>query len=319
MKEYAANIPTALISMNKNINTTAHQFRTTGCILLPLATIFVSLVLLAMCWSCSKKTTGPATQEAVADSSVPAARGTFDMLAASYAPWHDISAPIKLEMRQPSKISLSARAVMVRDSAVSISIRVFGFEVGSLYADKDSVIAIVKPNKLAYAQNTSKLLKAAGLTFGDLQSALMGQMFSPGKGTVTTGNFGDFSTGSSDDTTAGTYTRVFNSRRGNISFTAQGPINAGCDGAPVLSGITVDASGYSLNFEYTDPAATEAGTMASCVDVSTTLRNRRLQASLRWNAGDARWNRYPRIERPRIPASYRRVDNSTLLKILGGL
>ncbi len=130
-----------------------------------------------MCWSCSKKTTGPATQEAVADSTVPAARGTFDMLAASYAPWHDISAPIKLEMRQPSKISLSARAVMVRDSAVSISIRVFGFEVGSLYADKDSVIAIVKPNKLAYAQNTSKLLKAAGLTFGDLQSALMGQMF----------------------------------------------------------------------------------------------------------------------------------------------
>lgn len=63
--------------------------------------------------------------------------------------WTNVSMPVKVRVTQPQKMTLSGTATMVRGEYVFISLRVFGFEVAQLYADKKEADVVMKqPSKL---------------------------------------------------------------------------------------------------------------------------------------------------------------------------
>ena len=71
----------------------------------------------------------------------------YTELCKSYADWQDVTMPVRVSVTAPKSISLSARAAMKRDKWISISVRMLGFEVASLFVDKDSVHVIDRYHK----------------------------------------------------------------------------------------------------------------------------------------------------------------------------
>ncbi len=95
--------------------------------------------------------------------------------------WTDVSFPIRVSMQEPKKFSISGTAKLQRDEKISLSARMLGFEVASVYADRDSVIIYAKTLDLYYAENISLLSLAYGVTPTDIQNILLGKIEDNGK------------------------------------------------------------------------------------------------------------------------------------------
>lgn len=87
--------------------------------------------------------------------------------------WNDIYVPVKLELTEPSRMSISGRAIMVRDQSIYLSLRMIGMEVATVYIDRDSIFATEKMHKQMLAVGFDDAL-GKRMTIGELQSLLLG-------------------------------------------------------------------------------------------------------------------------------------------------
>lgn len=88
--------------------------------------------------------------------------------------WHDVSVPVKVAIESPMGMSFSGKATMVRDSAINISMSVFGFEVATLQMNADSVCFTDKHNKYYFAETLRDVLGSHKLTIGEIQQMILG-------------------------------------------------------------------------------------------------------------------------------------------------
>lgn len=88
--------------------------------------------------------------------------------------WTDIYVPVKLELTEPSRMSISGRATMVRDESIYLSLRMIGMEVATVYIDRDSIFATEKMNKQMLAVGFEDAL-GKRMTVGELQELLLGE------------------------------------------------------------------------------------------------------------------------------------------------
>ena len=89
--------------------------------------------------------------------------------------WQNVYMPVKVELLQPQKFSISGRATMVADSYVLISLRFFGMEVGQIYVDgANATLVLRQPQKIWMEQPVAEAMSAIGVTLSDLQDALLG-------------------------------------------------------------------------------------------------------------------------------------------------
>ena len=100
----------------------------------------LGLFVLSGCSSLKKTQASGAPQNATA-------RERVDSLAASYAEWSTVSMPVRLSISEPKQFSVTAQCVMRRNAYVSMSVRMLGFEVASVWIDNDSVHAVDKYHK----------------------------------------------------------------------------------------------------------------------------------------------------------------------------
>ena len=91
--------------------------------------------------------------------------------------WSDLYVPVKLELTEPARMSISGRATMVRDRSIYLSLRMIGMEVATVYVDTDSIFATEKLHKQMLAVDFDKTL-GGKLSVGELQDLLLGD---PGK------------------------------------------------------------------------------------------------------------------------------------------
>lgn len=156
-----------------------------------LAVAAAGLLLATACGSAKKNTKTGAYQAAETRPEEPrnTIEGEFAALANSYVDWTDVSLPVKVQLNQPKRLSVSGTAKMVRGKALSVSLRIFGIEVGSMYADQDSVIVIAKFNNMYCSESLSQITATYGLTLADLQSVLLGQVFTSGNGRLSSSKF----------------------------------------------------------------------------------------------------------------------------------
>lgn len=267
--------------------------------------ILACALLLAACSTQRRAPRTPDTEAAPAGS--PAAQ--FAALAGSYGLWHDVQMPVRATLRSPFSLSASGRMTLVRDSLVHISMRVLGMEVGVMQLTRDSVFVVDKFHRFLIAESMGRLTAGTGLTLADVQSALLGRAFVPGRGAATTAMSG--------------LLRLSATPQGLRIAPAEPPqgytwlMNAATldDGRTVLTDLTVSVEGREPATAAFTPAArlSPAGAVAEAVDVQAHVAGRTIDARLSYSPAEARWNTGAA---PALPSlrGYTRVSPAKLLK-----
>lgn len=277
----------------------------------PLAAVVIMAAAMLGACSSSKKAAGGKNQGTpgieVAPVSSPAV--VISGLAQSYGEWTDVSMPVKVNLLEPKYMSVSGKAVMVRDKEIYISLRVLGFEAGGIYIDSDSVFVYEKLHKIMLAEPMSRISRATGLTLGDIQDAILGRVFVSGEGTLDVSSVKRFRLTATD----GLIAMSPDKKQKNFAWL----FNVTDSERPSLRSLTVDAAGRAtLDCTYTQAIETAAGAVAPDMTVDAVYGKRKVRAGLDWSLSKAQWNTGAET-RWKKPRGYTRLDFNKIIKMLG--
>ena len=88
--------------------------------------------------------------------------------------WSTLEVPVKVSVEKPVSLSCSGKAMLVRDSAIYVSMRMLGMEIAYLYADADSAVLCDRFHKLYISEPLDRLLPARYARIGLLQQLMLG-------------------------------------------------------------------------------------------------------------------------------------------------
>lgn len=236
----------------------------------------------------------------------------FDAMCGSYGQWTDFSAPVKITLRQPRSLNVSGRLTMVRDREIQISLRVFGMEVGGLYADTDSIYVFEKLNRSMMAASMARLTEATGLTLGDLQELLLGRCCYPGRGTLDASASKLFNISADPD---GIYIIEPRQKRAGGDWAYSAVVVDGIRPEMVLGAVAVTVGQAEGACSYASPLLTPAGPASPKAEILASLSGKKLEAAMDINLLKADWNT-GRTPSGRIPQGYDRISLEALTKML---
>lgn len=233
----------------------------------------------------------------------------YSELCRTYGDWQDVALPVKVSLRAPKSISLSARAEMKRGSWIYMSVRMLGFEVASLWVDNDSVHAIDRYHKAYVSEGMNRVFGGRGVTINDVQDLLLGRGFVVGS-------------------EGGTFTRnmesavkLTGSPEGLMVLPVVQP--AGFEYGFMLPADAnrIGAASVSVGEKYAATIAyggfintSHSGAFASEAEIEM-VKGKRLAAGLEWNFRSAKWN--TGLDRKwKRPSGYERMSADKILKAL---
>lgn len=232
-------------------------------------------------------------------------------VADNYRGWTDVSVPVTLSLEVPKRMSVSARARMVRGRCIDLSFRMLGFEVARVWLTPDSVVAASRPKKVYLAESLSDLTSGLPVNLDNLQDLLMGRPFIPGGSTVALADSADLYF----DTASGSVRML---PRRQHPMADYGYV---LDIPDVVTALGVVATDREMTFtaSYTGPEPlTPAGNVMDKAALSVATPNADYAASVTWKWGSARWNEMIAVDPPST-AGLRRVTPAQLLKIIKDL
>lgn len=231
----------------------------------------------------------------------------YTALVESWKPWRDLEVNAKVQIASPAKINGAGKVYMKRGEWISVSVRMLGFEVASLWVDSDSVIVMDKFHKKYLMESTARLLGAQDVTISDIQDLLLGRAFLNGKGTATTSNRTAFELRDADN---GWYLLP---RQQPANFTYGFLVSLT---ANVLRGAAIDVDGYgSVAANYSDYFESRtSGWFAQEVAVENS-RGKKIAATLKWDLNGAKFNAGVSKSRPQ-PKGYDRINAADLNSLL---
>ncbi len=275
-------------------------------ILLP----FIAFV--ALLSSCGSSRQGAGGQGSVQQDGTSALSRAYTSLAESYNnDWTTLSVPVNVSLKSPKRISASGTMTMTRGRDISISMRVLGIEVASLYITGDSVIALDKWHKYYLAESVESLLGGMPATVDNLQDMILGHIFLLGENPVTARDVKKFTfTPGTGDWFAAPRNKP---RNIDYQFAVMND-----DNRLAMLTATIGTRG-PVTCTYGDySASTPAGTVAGSVNVRVAGSKTAVEAALSLKMSKAKWNSSP--ARPvTIPRGYTRIEKSSLLKLIPSL
>jgi len=235
----------------------------------------------------------------------------YDALCAGYTDWQDVSMPLKVTLTSPKKPGFSARAVMRHNEWITMSIRMLGFEVASLWIDRDSIHAVDRYHKLYLSESVSRALAGTDITIGNIQDLLLGRGCVAG---TTGGTFTDALVGSLTLTPgADGLIIVPAAQNGRFEY---GYILYPDANNIMAASVTVGDS-HSAVMTYTGFTDTDAGRFARHADINI-IKGKNISAELEWDLRSAKWNTGAHKEWKQ-PEGYTRIPADKLLKSLTSL
>ena len=220
--------------------------------------------------------------------------------------WSDLSVPVRCTLRSPKSLSVSGRLTMVKDKSISLSLRMLGFEVAGMYADRDSIYIYEKLNKSMVVEPMSRLTSSTGLTLSDLQDLLTGIMCYPGK-----------------ELTAGNVTKLFDITTGKENTLQLIPHDNRnwayvlTDGEmPVLIVAAAETAKVKAVCQFAIPELHKAGVFIPSVSVYAEAGKQKLDATLSYTLSDLKINTGAMSSKPSAK-SYNRIPLDRLIKVLG--
>lgn len=274
-----------------------------------LATLIILSLTMTGCRSSRpavSESSAPATVPADTRSMTPAER--VGALVASYtdaSAWDDLYVPVTFNVRSPKSISVSGRMTMVRGSSISVSLRMLGFEVAGLYADRDSIIVYEKLNKSMVVEPMARLTALTGLTLTDLQDLLCARICYPGA-KLDASNVGRLFVISDADNSITLTPR--NDSRWTYLLS---------DGSlPELRLVSVNGQNVRISCGYTPAPDAVSAMRSSRLTLDATAGKTRLDADISFSLSSLKVNSGAKSERPSAKG-YRRIDLARLVKSLG--
>lgn len=228
----------------------------------------------------------------------------FDAMVSSYKPWHSLSVPVRAELRSPSRLSLSGRAYMVKDSLIHISMRVLGFEVALMHVTRDSIYCVDKIHHLALIEGIDRLSVNSGITLGQLQSLLLGRAIIPGQHDKLSRKSRSVTLKAPDNESAA-WTLTAES-------TGKYPFSCVYDVDPTVnqvSAVSVVLPGHKpVTVSYLSPVECQLGYLPSSLSCDMSVSGKQLDASLRYTPGSLK------VDNVDIPAFRRPGSNYRIIK-----
>lgn len=228
----------------------------------------------------------------------------FDLLAGSYTDWNDVNVPVKLRLQQPKEMSISGRLYMTRGENVMLSLRFLGMEVMNLYVNNDSIYATDKIHKYYLAEDLKSLVAGFPMTINDVQDLLLGRVFLLQHGTLSPKMKRYVELSEINSYMAISPKKSFN----GIEYAF------GADADNRLKALTATREGNDvLQCVYDKWTDSKAGMVACSNQVSLTLGETFLQATLESNYDDAKWET-PNTRSWKMPKGYKRVYGKALIE-----
>lgn len=242
--------------------------------------------------------------EAAAVKGLPA---RYVALANSWKPWNTLEVSAKVQISSPVKLNGAGKVYMKRGEWISVSVRMLGFEVATLWIDNDTIVAVDKYHKKYLAESTASLFGTAGVTVADMQDLLLGRAFLNGKGTATSADLNRFDLREADN---GWYL-LPKSQPEKFTYGFLVSLTAN-----ELRGAAIDVDGYgSVAANYADYFESRtSGWFAQTVSVENS-RGKKVAATLRWDMNGAKFNQTVNKSR-NIPEGYERIPASALASLL---
>lgn len=286
---------------------------TSARILPALVAAFILALMSAGC-SSSRKTARqqPATGPVPTEIALQTPQQRFSQLCAGYADWQDVNIPVRISLTEPKSVSFAARATMKRNEWISLSVRMLGFELASVWIDNDSVHAIDKYHKVYISESLKRFFAGADFTIGDVQDLLLGRGFLAGRngGTFTTPMENAVELSSTDDGL------IILPQAKNPGFEYGFMLYPNANN--ILAASVSAGDTHAGVVTYSDFVATpQAGTFAASADFAM-VKGRKAAASVVWSMNSAKWNTGERKVWKR-PSGYRRIDAASLLKSISSL
>lgn len=268
--------------------------------------------IMAACSSTKSSTKRNTTTETPSEISQQTPAQRYQEVCRTYGDWQDVTLPVKVSLTSPKSISVSARAAMKRGEWISLSVRMLGFEVASLFVDRDSVHVVDRYHKAYVSESLSKVFGNSGVSVADMQDLLLGRGFVTG------------AAGGTFTPSLVTALELIPSQEGLMILPAAQPqgFEYGFIMSPDANRIaaaSVSVRGtHSGTIVYTSPVETKQyGYFAGDADIQI-LTGKKLAASLQWNFQSAKWNTGEQRKWSR-PSGYNRIDSATLLAKLSKL
>ncbi len=265
------------------------------------------MVLFSSCGS-SRTVTGSLSPEQLASMTIDQ---RYNALVDGYKEWKTLSVPVKVELSQPKKFSISGRAYMVKDKSLFISLKFLGMEVGTVYMTKDSIFVTEKIHKYYVAEDLSSLLGGYQLSVGDVQSLLLGQPFIWGGGAI----------GHRDKKKLDLKE---NYELKDWSITPKKPIPGisywfTINNSNELKKLTVTTNRHApAHVVYSEPMVSieGAGGINDRLTIQANAGRTNVSATLKWNFQKAKWNEKELREWKRPKGDYKRLGRSQLERLL---
>lgn len=276
-----------------------------NCLKILLAVIVAGAI--AGCRSQKGGAEGSGSREGVAVPANTALNSRYTMLAESWKPWSDMEVGVKLSLNSPARLNASGKAWMKRGEWISISVRMLGFEVATLWIDRDSVVAVDKFHKKYVSEPTSRLLGGSDVTIEEMQDVLTGRAFIVGRGTASVADRAKFDFKQAAN---GWYLLPkVQPERFNYGFLASNTSNA-------LRGAIIEVKDFgSVSASYKDLfESRNGGWFAQEVGIETS-RGKKIAATLKWDFNGAKFNTGV-SKSCRIPDNCEKISMSSLTSLL---
>jgi hypothetical protein len=279
----------------------------TGCKSAKTATTSTDADLITITGDGSSAATSTGSSSSASKTANVSLTNRYTKLVESYKDWSTVEMSVKLSLTSPGKFNASGKAYMKRGEWISISIRMIGFEVASLWIDKDSIVAIDKYHKKYISEPTASLFGGTDVTIADIQDLLMGRAFLTGKGTATTADRSSFDFEQAEN---GWYLLPKEQpAKFSYGFLASLTENA-------LRGAVIDVQNYgsvSANYGSIYESRT-SGWFAQEVSVESS-RGKKIAATLTWDLNGAKFNAGT-SKSCNIPSNCERISTATLTALL---
>ncbi|MCM1472029.1 MAG: DUF4292 domain-containing protein [Bacteroides sp.] len=239
------------------------------------------------------------------------ARVELRSILASYADWQRLRVPVTVSVSKPKQISISGTAFFERGKSISITLKYFGFEIGSLYVDNDSIMVIDKLHKSFACESVGRFLAGFDVSVDNLQNLLLGHVFVLGKDNAA---IDDFSKAEMEVISADSWLLIPPSPSSALSY------GFSFEPAAVLKALIVQSGANPpVTCMYGTSRLTAFGPMAESVGISYAKGKTTIDAELQWNFDKAKWDKDVQSRQKSVPSGYRRITSAEISTMISKL
>ena len=271
--------------------------------------VMVMTVVVLQACSTSRKgqsSTGMQTGEmAVTESQVAE---LYKQTVSNYSDWEKVKVPISVSLSQPAQISVSGTAVMERGKSVSISMRILGMEVASMYLSNDSIVILDRWNKRYVCEELRRFLGDFPISVSNVQDMLTGRPFVLGTEQLNASDAGVMEFEVDGQYWACKPKEMPAWMEYAFAFLGQSMVS-------VTAGI---AGKTPVVMNYSNEQITPFGPMAANVEVYAVAGSKKVDGTISWKFGKASWNGDVTLKPVNIPVGYNRVYAADILKSFAG-